>query len=238
MKYFSVTIFIALCALITSPLLSVSEFSRTVKPSEEERAIIESIKKEIYEEKMIIQKYYIDLKEKNRIEENQESQVPMKAEKHIFYGEKKRYLYNELGVIRWNGDQIASVRFQQRRGEMRSGNILKKYISFDFPASPSSMNINLIVVEHLTSGQGDRINFRFPPEGAEDIRDRMEEVTVNGISMPMMVVYIRNVKTRIDMLRESLDLMKLMRRRVDWMVRSDATRKSNRVQQLLDATHF
>lgn len=224
--------------LLTAPLLALSEFTSIQQPDEIQKRVIAGLMQEISSEQRDIQKYYIDLKEKSRIRGNNETEVPLLSETRSDYGTRDRYLYSEEGHIFWKGEQIGSILFLQRRGLIGTGNILTKRISYDVSQGDEAISgdINYIVTEELTSGRGLNVNFRFPAEKETDIRDREENMEVDGIRRMMKIVYVRNVETRISILRENLKMLKLMHRRVDWLIRSENRRNEREIQHLLDTS--
>lgn len=237
-KKLSISSTAVLIFILTAPLFALSEFTRVQQPNEMQKRIIADLMQEISSEQKDIQKYYTDLKEKNRIQGNNETIVPLMAETRSDFGSKQRFFYSEEIRITWKGEQIGSLLFLQRRALIGTGNVLVKRISYDVSQGDDGIqgDINYTITEELESGRGMNVNFRFPSEKEEDIRDREESMEVDGIKRMMKIVYVRNVETRISILREDLRMLKLAHRRIDWVIRSENIRHEREIQHLLDTS--
>ena len=217
--------------ILATPLFAISEFTTVKQPNEEEKIVIEGLQQDITATEADITTYYTDMKERGRISADGMTELPLNVQVLGSYGRREKYLFNESASIKWNGEKIESFAFDLRKGEIGTVNVLKKRITYR--ANQGQNTVNMIVIEYLSSGQGQKVSFRFPTATETDVRDRVEEVELNGIKHQMQVIFIRDVPTRITMLRENLRLLKLLKRRLDWTIRSENARNEREVERLL-----
>ncbi|MBE7440377.1 MAG: hypothetical protein HS115_18145 [Spirochaetales bacterium] len=227
-RYLSILSLAAIFSLDALP-----EFTRAEEPTPEQVATMQTIVKEIAEVQQDISTYFKDLEERGLITQNQSS-IPLTADVQTYYGDRNRYLLNEQGIINWQGEKIASFTFEQRRAVPRTGYIVKKRISANTVVDMNKQElVDLYVNEILTSGKGMTLNFRFAQPG-EDLRDRTEVIDVGGgRKQQVQVVYVRNMNQKLSIAREYKRLLKLLLRRLDWMVRSEEARKAAQIERLM-----
>jgi len=217
---------------------SLPEFTKVQKPTTEQIRTINGLYFEISQVQGDIERYYKDLKEKGLVKENS-TVYPLTEVVQSYYGEKKKFVLSEIGIIKWQGDKLDSFTFEQRRSKIGTGYIVKKRLSATSLASHSenelgsenAQALDFYVNEILSSGKGLTINFRFPTN--PDVRDREEEIEINGQKRKVLVVYVRNQNQKIGMIREYFRLLKLLLRRIDWNVRVENQRKAAQIQRLM-----
>ena len=200
-------------------------------------------------------KYYKIDKKNNNI-----SIIPLTTVVQSYYGLRTKYILAEQVYIKWAGEKIQSFRFMQRRSIIGSGSVIKtlsgdsaivpgmgvnkgeKAYSLDVSEcmkmkpeerKPVGKPLNLFVKEVFHSGTGSKINFRFPT--TKVVRDKNEEMMIDGKKVKVQVVYVRNFNQRISISREYLRLLKLTLRRIDWNSRAAAFRKASEIQRILES---
>ncbi len=238
MRVISITLFVLICAMLAVPLNAVEEFTKVKTATAEQEFTIKRLYGEIAEVQTDINVYYKDLEERGKIYEKQ-TVIPLTSVVQVQYGERNRNVFNEHVMIKWEGDKAVSYIFSQRQAQLGTGQVIKKRLSASSIAGEEIKDdktlgaraMNLFVNELLTSGKGLTINFRFPTD--EDIRDREEEIDIDGRKIRVAVVFVRQPNEKIRILREFHRLLKLTLRRIDWMVRVEEERKAADIQRLL-----
>ncbi len=214
-----------------------NEFNAVEMPDEVETRVIKDLQRQIARVQADISRYHKEMKDHNLIDPvKQISRIPMLAEVQTEYGVRGRNVFNEQGLIEWNQDKIVSFTFEQRSGKVNQGYVARKQLKGQTITDPEKMGVNesplnLVVVELLDSGRGQSVNFRFPTS-AEAV-DVKEEIEFDGVKREMMVVFVRNVDQRIAILREYLSLLRLLERRIDWVIRAEEQRKALEIERIL-----
>ena len=265
---------------LATAIWASAEFSKVQKPTPEQICVILGLEREISAVQKDIQGYYKDLLDDPcKFEEGGDPTtmdcrfyqidkssgwaiVPLASEMESFYGRRIRYVYAELGYIKWKEDKIESFRFEQKRTRLTGDSMIKiltgnavidptigvlkgdKAVSVDIDEclkmkpeeieekrKPVETPLNMFVKEVLQSGMGSKINFRFT--SSDDVRDQTEEIITDGRKEKVQVVYVRNYSQKIDITREYLRLLKLMRRRIDWNSRAVNYRKQMEIERIL-----
>jgi len=186
-----------------------------------------------------------------QVSENNLTMIPLEAAVETYYGQRQRYVYNEMARIQWTPDgKVEQFLFEQRRGWVGQGHVLLKKLSgtsiadadfgtrpvdTELPENPEPLQtdpLNLVVNELLSSGKGMFINFRFAQE-QERVRDHYEDIEYHGRTVNIQVIYVRTPEQKINLLREYLRLLRLLERRIDWNVRSEQQRRQNEIERVL-----
>lgn len=213
------------------------EFTSVRLPDDCQKLVIKDLHHQIAQVQEDIAKYYREMKDRNLINpDTQTSFIPLTSEEQTEWGVRGRFIHTESGIINWNGDKIVSFKFDQRSGKIGQGYVAKKSLSGSTITSPDTIDVNeapmnLFVNELLDSGRGLFVNFRFPDSIA--VRDHEEQMNIEGITRPVQIVYVRDSDQRIEILRDYLRLLKLLERRIDWVIRSDSARKGFEIERIM-----
>lgn len=247
---------------------AVDEFTTVESPTPSQVHVMNNLLRDIAEVQDRIDDYYEYLKANDcgnfyggedvycdfyQVDENNLTLIPMEATVETYYGQRQRYVYNELARIQWTDDgKIDQFLFEQRRGWVGQGHVLLKKLSgtsiadADFGPRPLETDVpqqgmvaplesdplNLVVNELLSSGKGMFINFRFAGENKK-VRDHYEDIEYQGRIVNIQVIYVRTPEQKINILREYLRLLRLLERRIDWNVRSEQQRRQNEIERVL-----
>lgn len=255
-----VTLAVAIFLIQTGGLFAVDEFTRVREPNPEQKQVIATLTREIAAVQRDIERFYETLKEREcgtfyggeniyceyyKIDQNGVSLVPLTSQVETYYGQRQRYVYNEQVSIKWNGPKIVGFDFSMRRGYIGKGQVLLKSLAGNSiitgePAAGGQAQttaaeapLNLVVNELLSSGKGLYVNFRFPDQQMQDVRDRYEDIEVDGQKRNIQVIFIRDPDQKIRVMREYLRLLRLLERRLDWNVRAETARRASEVQRIL-----
>ncbi|MEQ9366273.1 MAG: hypothetical protein RIF32_18685 [Leptospirales bacterium] len=244
-------------ALVAGLLLAGSgpqaapEFNTVKTPTTEQVATMELLNSQISKVQDDLGRFFEDLRDHSceddaggekifcnfyKIQENGVSVIPLTATVETFYGQRQRFILNEAATVRWQEGKPVSFRFDTRRGALGKGAVLIKRLSgnsiVDSKLEESAKApLNLVVNELLSSGKGQFVNFRFPSE--EEVRDRKEEIDVDGRKQEINVVFVRDPNQKIRIMRAYLEKLKLLEHRLDWMARSKDARKAATIERLL-----
>ena len=249
-KYILIPALIASAVAFTAPQ-AAPEFNQVQEPTPEQLQTMEMLTGQISEVQDDLGRFFEDLRDHTcedgdtgqkifcgyyKIQDNGVSVVPITATVETFYGQRQRFVLNEEATIRWENEKPVSFRFDTRRGAIGKGAVLIKRLSGNSIAEPAAANaaqppLNLIVNELLSSGKGQFVNFRFPTE--KEVRDRKEEIDIDGRKSEIDVVFVRDPNQKIRIMREYLESLKLLERRLDWKARSEEARKAADIERLL-----
>lgn len=216
-------------------LYPADEFTTIKQPNKEQLEQIKFLEERIAETVKSIEKYHTDMKETNRIYKDS-SKVPITSEIQTYYGQRDRYKLDEAATIAWTGDKISVLAFEQRRGMLGRGYVVRKRFkvtgfTVGDEKGKGGTVVDLLVEELLESGRGLYVNFRFA--GDQPVRDHEEEIEVDGKKRTYNVVYVRETEQKINILREYLRMVELTWRRVDWVVRVENSRKAAEIARIL-----
>lgn len=251
----AVRLFALLVLAVPLALPAINEFTVTPKPSKEEEAAYNDLVRQIAVIQKDIEAYFIDLTERQRVVQDKDangkpvgpsySEFEITSEVQTYYGQRDRYVYTERVRLEWDikpgaqaGSASATIKgfnVSQRRGRVGQSYVLKRRITADvLPPTANGKDplpLNLIVNELLDSGKGLFLNFRFPD--AEVVRDKDEEIVIDGQKKQIHVIYVRSHSEKMRLLREYRDVLKLTWRRVDWEIRSARARNEMEMQRIL-----
>lgn len=230
-----IVIFCLLCS-ITVGIWGEGEFSLVEAPNPAEEAVILGLNAGIAAVQRRIEAHYSDMKGVGLIDANGKAVVPMKAHIQTALGSRIQFMYNEEGNINWNGAQIASFTFLIRKARTGTKNKTTKNLTGNVLRDPeghtglNDVSLTLLVTKILEPGPGSETSvlFRFP--AGKTAQDTNLVSSEKGYPKTIQVVYVRKVQQKIGMLREYQRLLKLLLRRVDWLIRS----KSNRNERIVD----
>ncbi len=247
-----------LIALLISGLFGLAatpEFSGVRKPDPDQLRVMKTLNRQIAIEQKEIAAYHEDLQEREctathggeqifcsyyQIDENGESLIPLNAVIETYYGQRQRFVRNELARVRWENEKPVFFQFEVRRGAIGKGAVLIKRIWGNTIAEQAEADENevttqapldLVVNELLSSGKGDFVNFRFPTE--EVVRDSVQEVEIDGKKTEIQVIYVRDPAQKINIMKEYLRMLRLLNRRLDWTVRSKNARQAADIERML-----
>lgn len=247
-----------LIALLLSGLYGVAatpEFSGVKKPDPDQLRVMKTLNHQIAIVQKEIAAYHEDLQEREctashggeqifcayyQIDENGESLIPLDAVIETFYGQRQRFVRNELAKVRWEDKKPVFFQFETRRGAIGKGAVLIKRIWGNTIAGQAETPeedvtteapLDLVVNELLSSGKGDFVNFRFPTEDV--VRDSMQTVNIDGRQTEIQVIYVRDPAQKINIMKEYLRMLRLLNRRLDWTVRAKNARQAADIERLL-----
>lgn len=215
---------------LTGWLLAGTEFTLVEKPTEDQAKSIRSLLDQIKKESEQISTYYKDLKERDKINDKNQTLFPLRAELERNPGNPARGVLNVSAMINWSGEKPVQVVFHQRRGMVKLSYLQKRQIIFTpvegkEPIDPANIPLEIFVIESYDSDFADYMKYLFP-KGEEPVRDEIQKFQYLGIEQKLQVIYIRDVETRLETLRETRDLFKLLTRRLDWYIREDSRRRT------------
>jgi hypothetical protein len=254
MKSYCTLALAALLLVLSRQGQAAPEFHQVKTATPEQEATIDLLNRQIFEAQTDLANYYEDLRDHScedgaggqkifcqyyKIQENGVSLVPLTATVETFYGQRQRYMLNEEASIQWDQERPVSIRFDSRRGELGKGAVLIKRLSGKAAPAPAASAddgvatapLNLVVNEMLSSGRGQFVNFRFATEA--EVRDRREEIEIDGRKLEIDVVFVRDPNQKIGIMREYLRMLKLLNRRLDWMVRAANARRTAEIERML-----
>ncbi len=214
----------------------VDDFHAVEVPTESKQKKIDSLFSEMSYEQSKLQKLYQDLEDAQLIDSSGRTMVTLSDETQTIYGSRYKFLVNERAVVTWKNKQIMTITFHQRKGLMGTGNILKRRLVYYVQPEKTdvaSQPIDFTVSEFVNTDKGDNVNFRYPAASGP-VRDHKEVVNLNGIKREMMVIYIRDVESRIEVLEENLRLLKFLRRRLNWLLKYQAESRKNKIRRFIE----
>ena len=248
-KYFYALILAGLVLAVSGPQ-AAPEFNQVKAPTAEQLETMALLNRQIAEVQGDLARFFEDLRDVTcedngggekifcnfyKIQADGVSLIPITATIETFYGQRERYVLNEVASVKWEGEKPVSFRFDTRRGTIGAGAVLLKQLSGNSIAGAAAgspdVPLNLVVNELLSTGKGQFVNFRFPSE--ETLRDRKEEIEIDGVKQEIDVVFVRDPNQQIRIMREYLAKLKLLNRRLDWMARSKEARKAAEIERLL-----
>lgn len=178
-----------------------------------------------------------DLEVLNRVKDNQTT-IYLTAEYAGEPGNRdRRYFVNENVTIEWEGEQPARFIFFRRQARIRGVYVIKKTIKADSMQEGSrndslSVPVQILVEETLDSGKGQVTEFRIPSGDEASIQDHKELVTTStGADKEARVIYLRQVKDRLKVLRSQLQLMRRAERMMRYLIRSKLKEDHNRYER-------
>lgn len=214
------------------------EYNRVEEPNMSQQQVIDSIFTEMAKATKEIESIHESLAEQKLIDSESKTVVPYQSMVLENQGGMDRQLLTESAVIQWNGAQIQNVTFHQRKSTLGTGNMLKRQLTYnaqppedqtDSAVSP----LDIVISEFVSTTEGDHMNFRYPATTGE-VKDHYEKIDVRGIEKKVMIVYVRDVQSRVDILRENLRLMKTLSRRLKWMLRYEAEKRKDKVRRFIE----
>ena len=229
----------------------LKEFTEIDVPTEEQKKQVEELERRIFEQHSLVESYYPFLKEKFDLQKyGNRIVIPLQSNIESFYGKRHKDIYTEQALIVWEGVVIKDIVFEQRRARYGSTQRIRKtwYTEQDTDVEdvkdkdgkvvsqvpvPKGLGVNLLVSERLPSGTFQYFNFRFYT-GA-DLRNDNKDIPLpqDAVDFPVTVVRVRNANRRIEMLREYRDLMLLLKRRVDWLIRKGSNSNEQKLEKIL-----
>lgn len=204
-------------------------------PSENQQKIIDSLVTDLGHQRALIEEHFSDLITMAMIREDGTTEIPFAPFIRDEVGRRERHLINESAMIKWKDQSIEEVTFQQRKGLIGSGQIVKREIKYRVTASQTEatdVSLDFVVSELADGSRWERVNFRLPTTSAGE-RDHKETVEVRGMRQEMDVIYIRNIEVRIEILRENVRLTKDLRRRIEWLVSHEAQNRRSSIGKYL-----
>ena len=220
---------------------SQPDFVKNQKPTEGQITSIKNLETRIISIRQDIEVYYRLMKKWGLIDENGKSTIPMQSALKSYYGRRYKSVYNLGSIIQWKDSLIERFYFEQRIARYGSLEIVKKkWYGQEFGKEDGSGNyelegisINLIVFEVKRSGVSEYLNFRFFT--GEDVRKKTKDVSpLTGSTIPT-VIHVKNVNRRISMLREYKNYLLLLKRRIDWLIRSSRKREEGKLDEMIKA---
>ncbi len=225
-----------LVSALAPPMAAQVNINKIDEPSEVQQEIIDSIFSDLSYEQNIIQSYFQDLEDLDMVDQNQKTRLSLATTIKSEPVRREHYLINEEAFIQWKGKNIVDITFYLRKGLIGTGVIIKRHLTYhviptttDTTAPP----IDFVVSEYINTNMGENVNFRYPA-GTGSVRDHKEKVNIGGVEKEIMVIYIRDVNSRIKILRENNRLLNRLRRRIEWLIDKRMNMRKNKVKRYLD----
>ena len=198
-----------------------------------QKAQIEYAEKNIYAVSRKIETYYKFLNRMGLAADGKLSRIPLEATMQTEWGRRERKIYNGTMQIEWNAGRIVSVMFQERKGISGSGYLLRKtwyirevgkreqrpnaggqnedVVVFD------GISMNIVIGEKADSLYTRYYNYRFFT--GRDLRDNDRDVGLPEYATlkDSPVLPVRDPNQRIKILREYLDALRLLERRINYL---------------------
>jgi len=165
---------------------------------------MEEALKSIKEEEALINLHYADLKDYNLVNNKNVTFFPLQALLLKNAGTRDRDVMNENAVITWEGDTIKTISFQKRNSILGTYTINRRRLQYNAKAAPSESPVEIISSEIEEFSRPKFVSYRFPPSD-EPLRDRSETIIVDGNEKNVRVIFIRDVRTRIQIIRDLRD---------------------------------
>lgn len=222
--------------LTSTPGSAQESINKVEDPTEIQQKVIDSIFRDISEEQQFIQRHFKDLQDLQMIDEQGQTVILLSTKIRNEVGTRERHLINERAVIQWKNENIQEITFHQRKGLIGGGNVLKRELKYHVmprEADTAMTPIDFVVSEFINTTNGDSVNFRYP-SGSGEVRDHKEVIQVRGVKKEMMVIYIRDVQSRIEILRENVRMLKHLRRRIEWLIAYEAKNRKNNIRKYLE----
>lgn len=194
---------------------------------------IKYAEKNIYAVSRKVESYYKFLNRVGLAQDGKLSRIPLEATMQTEWGRRERKIYNGTMQIQWNAGRIVSVMFQERKGISGSGYLLRKtwYIQEIGKKEPrqnaagqneevvvfDGISMNIVIGEKADSLYTRYYNYRFFT--GKDLRDNDRDIALPEYAAlkDSPVIPVREPKQRIKILREYLDALRLLERRINYL---------------------
>lgn len=245
--FYRFTVLVVLFALGYSPILGqeaenkldqydpVTDNTAIEKPTVDQQHQIDTLFSQIQEVEQSITSFYPDLKELNMIDEHDYTVLDLKNIVKPTYGTTERNLYTEYAIIKWQGKEISKIIFKQRKSLLGSDKTIRRIITYNvMPEGTDTLQspINVIAQEFISDLLGGYTNYRYPSTTGR-VRDHRDEMVIEGQKREVPVVYIRDVDSRVSILREHLRLLRVMELRIRYYVYRMTRQKRERMQRFI-----
>ncbi|MCR9142832.1 MAG: hypothetical protein NXI24_11315 [bacterium] len=216
--------------LVAQNILDEVEYEAS---DELQKAQIEYAERNIYEVSRKIERYYSFLQRMGLARDGELSRIPLQATMRTEWGKRERKIYNGTMQIEWNGGRIASIMFEERKGVAGSGHLLRKtwYIreigKKEARTNAAGQNedkivfdgisMNIVIGEKADSLYTRYYNYRFFT--GRDLRDNDRDIGLPEYAAlkDSPVIPVREPNQRIKLLREYLDALRLLERRINYL---------------------
>lgn len=173
-----------------------------------------------------------------KIQKNGMTYIPLNARKETIYGQKQRYVYNELAYFKWENKKISKFFFETRRGYVGTTRVLSRLFYGNTIAGDNAQAdqkkppMGLIINEVLPTGKGTFAQFAFATE--DKVYDKhKEKLEINGKEMVLDTIYLRDSAERLNIVTKYLALLKQLESRLHWNVHASNFRKESQLQRVL-----
>ena len=195
------------------------------------KKMIQNLENQIRGSIQSLEKYHESLKVFGRIDSVNQTSIAMTSMVETPIAGRDQFIYTENAVVLWKDAKIANVAFNIVKGRAGGDFTQKKRYSLleEEPHKEGgnysgTINLLLNMREKTENGNWESSEFRF-----SDIPklQSKEMSTYNGVPMKFLVVYVDNLDSKIEMLREYLGLLRLLELRTHKAI-TDAEKKQKK----------
>jgi hypothetical protein len=190
---------------------------------------IEAIKAE----EVALNQAFLDIKENNLINSKNVTFFPLRAMFLHDPGSRDRDVMNESAIIFWEGQAVKNVSFRQRNSILGTAIVHNQRMQYNPAAVHGESPVEIIASETLEYSNAKYISYRFPPS-EEPIRDKTETIILDGYEKIVKVIYIRDVKTRVMILRDMRDQMQELNFRINTYIDNIKQRELREAKKVIN----